>query len=410
MSPEFHHHGKTKTAGRVHPLFSVERPRTRDYGAAFAAVEHDAACDVKGRTVTASRGAESGSDKAWPATCHRDDCLSSRDPNRYEICGVHGQGGLGRVLIAYDRDLGRPVAVKELLRSSPRNETRFVREARITARLEHPAIVPVHDAGCWPNGESFYTMKLVAGRPLKELYSERRTLKERLTLLPNVLAVADAIAYAHSKKIIHRDIKPSNVIVGEFGETVVIDWGLAKDLSTPEEAVEDDPRRCRVGSGGEITVLGEILGTPAYMSPEQARGESVDEKTDIYALGTLVYELLAGRRPYSNAETTEPTDVLAAVRDLLPQDVRKAAGEHVPEELVAIVRHAMARDPRQRYDSAAELAADLRRFQNGQLVGVHHYTRAHLLRRWGQRHRAGVIAGIAAVFVIVGVASAAFVR
>src|SRR5262245_24092437 len=154
--------------------------------------------------------------------------LQVRDPSRYKILAEHGRGGIGRVVRATDREFGRDVALKELLRRSPMAEVRFLREAVITSRLEHPNIVPVHEAGHWPDGTPFYTMKLVSGRSLRELIDEARTLEDRLALLPRVLAVADAIAYAHARGVIHRDLKPANIIVGEYGETVVIDWGLAK--------------------------------------------------------------------------------------------------------------------------------------------------------------------------------------
>ena len=154
-----------------------------------------------------------------------------RSPDRYKILGEHGRGGIGRVSRAHDRELGRDVAIKELISRGNLSEARFLREALITARLEHPAIVPVHEAGRWPDGTPFYAMKLVAGRPLRDLIAERTTVDQRIGLLHHVIAVADAIAYAHGRNIIHRDLKPANVIVGDFGETVVIDWGLAKDLS-----------------------------------------------------------------------------------------------------------------------------------------------------------------------------------
>src|SRR5689334_10716915 len=151
------------------------------------------------------------------------------DPDRYQQVGEHARGGLGRVVRAVDRRLGRTVAVKELLRQDQWHEARFMREALITARLEHPGIVPVHEAGRWPNGAPYYVMKLVEGRTLKELFAAKRKTSERLALLSHVIAIADAVGYAHSEGVIHRDLKPSNVIVGEFGETIVIDWGLARD-------------------------------------------------------------------------------------------------------------------------------------------------------------------------------------
>ncbi|MGN6108496.1 MAG: serine/threonine-protein kinase, partial [Kofleriaceae bacterium] len=221
------------------------------------------------------------------------------DPERYHQVGEHARGGLGRIVRAVDRRLGRTVAVKELLRHDGSHEARFLREAMITARLEHPGIVPVHEAGRWPNGDPYYVMKLVEGRTLKELICERRTLRDRLALLPHVIAIADAVGYAHSEGVIHRDLKPSNVIVGEFGETIVVDWGLARDrrLDAPEPSGSGAVPATTALSGswsssapGASTVSGKVVGTPSYMSPEQARGDQVDERADVYAIGTVLYE------------------------------------------------------------------------------------------------------------------------
>lgn len=184
-------------------------------------------------TLTAAPSAEATSPA--PAPPEDDTC----DPQRYDVVGEHGRGGLGRVLRAFDRRLGRTVAIKELLHRGNENEARFVREALLTARLEHPSIVAVHDAGRWPSGDRFYSMKLISGRSLKELINERPLLSDRLGLLSNLIAVADAVAYAHSHGVIHRDLKPANIIVGDYGETAVIDWGLAKELS---ETAEDAAR------------------------------------------------------------------------------------------------------------------------------------------------------------------------
>src|SRR5262249_18354298 len=142
-----------------------------------------------------------------------------RDPERYQILGEHGRGGLGRVSRSQDRELGRTVAIKEMLSRGTAAEARFFREVRITAPLEPPGIVSLYEAGRWPDGTPFYAMKLVSGRPLRELIAERSTVDQRIGLLHHVIAVADAIAYAHARNIIHRDLKPANVIVGDFGET-----------------------------------------------------------------------------------------------------------------------------------------------------------------------------------------------
>ena len=194
--------------------------------------------------------------------------------DRYEIRGVHGRGGIGVVFEAYDRTLKRRVALKELQSYGPRSQARFVREALITARLDHPCIVSVYEAGTWPDGRAIYAMKMVEGRSLKEELACAATPAERLSLIPHVIAVADAVAYAHSKGIIHRDLKPANVIVGEFGETVVIDWGLAKDLG----AEDDDSSEPVVDGDDQLTKTGALMGTPAYMAPEQFAGGPVDQR------------------------------------------------------------------------------------------------------------------------------------
>src|SRR3954471_14187260 len=189
---------------------------------------------------------------------------------RYELLCEHGRGGIGCVYRAHDHELDRDVAIKKLISRGDLVEMRFFREAAITARLEHPGIVPVHEAGWWSDGTPFYAMKLIAGRPLRDLIAERDTVERRLGLLHHVIAVADAIAYAHARKVIHRDLKPSNVIVGEFGETVVIDWGLAKDLAASESADQGGGQAPAHRDDG-LTSAGSVLGTPAYMAPEQRR-------------------------------------------------------------------------------------------------------------------------------------------
>src|SRR5512139_3996100 len=154
------------------------------------------------------------------------------------------RGGMGKIVAAEDRRLHRRVALKSLLDPAGEQITRFQREALITARLQHPGIVPVYEAGRWPSGAPFFAMKMVSGRPLDRVIGEARTLRDRLALLPRIAAAADAIAYAHNQRVIHRDLKPANVLIGDFGETVVIDWGLAKDLDASDGlASEERPPR-----------------------------------------------------------------------------------------------------------------------------------------------------------------------
>ena len=318
--------------------------------------------------------------------------LTTVDRQHYVIAGEIAKGGMGRVLEARDLRLGRAVAIKELLPKNRDAARRFEREARITARLQHPSIIHVYEAGVWAGGEPFYAMPKVSGRSLDKVVAERKTLAERLSLLPNVIAVADALAYAHNENVIHRDLKPANVLVGEFGETVVIDWGLAKDLGAPSDPKESLQLRLRATA--EETVSGSVVGTPAYMPPEQARGDAVDQRADVYALGALLYKVLAGEAPYHGDSSKE---VLELVKARPPRPVQELVPD-APPDLVAIVGKAMARDPDARYITASALAQDLKRFETGQLVGAHRYTVGQLARRWLRRHR-----------VAVGVASAALV-
>ncbi|MDQ3370692.1 MAG: serine/threonine-protein kinase, partial [Myxococcota bacterium] len=332
------------------------------------------------------------------------------------------RGGMGRIVAAEDQRLGRRVALKELLEPAGEQLTRFQREALITARLQHPGIVPVYEAGRWPTGEPFFAMKLVAGRPLDRVIADAHTLEERLALLPRIAAATDAIAYAHSQRVVHRDLKPANVLIGEFGETVVIDWGLAKDLETgdsPESAARlpagtrtaPGDRAVRPPNSGPghppletegsatLTVAGSVMGTPAYMAPEQARGEPVNERADVFALGAMLYHLLAGVPPY-NARTATDVIAAAALGRVVPLAERE---DGAPKDLVTIVERAMAQLPSERYAHAGELADELRRFLTGQLVSAHRYTTSQRVLRFVKRHRAAVtIAVIATLALTIG--------
>ncbi len=319
--------------------------------------------------------------------------LPQVDRERYLLHGVVAEGGHGRILRAQDQHLERMVALKEPS-SSGASQERFLREARITARLQHPSIVPVYEAGRWPGGDPFYAMKLVSGRSLAHHIESIRSPHERLAALPHVLAVTEAMAYAHSQRVIHRDLKPANILVGEFGETVVVDWGLAKELDRPELAAPDSDTP---SPSPEHTQAGVVMGTPAYMPPEQAAGEPVDERADVYALGAILYHLLSGHPPYTGTASRE---VLQQVLQEEPRPLNRCQSG-LPQELLDIVSRAMARDPTRRYPCARALAEDLRRFQAGQLVGAHRYTPWELLLRFIRRHRVALlVAGVALVAMV----------
>ena len=350
----------------------------------------DSTNELLGPTLTVQAPPEGESDREPPFIRP----LAVGDPKRYRLMGEHARGGIGRILRALDVALGRRVAIKELISPSHEAEARFVREARLTARLEHPSIVPVHDAGRWPDtGKPFYAMKMVSGKSLRDLVHASPTIGERLVLIPNLLAVAEAVAYAHSERIIHRDLKPPNVIVGAYGETVVIDWGLAKDLAQTESRGSGGPPY-RGGPVDELTMDGAVLGTPSFMAPEQARGEEVDERADVYALGAMIYFVLCGEAPHIGDDARA---LLEQVGSRPPTPIReRQAG--VPPDLGAIVDKAMAHTPTDRYRTAGDLAADLKRFLDGQLVGAHAYSWRQLVARWIGRHRA--VAALTAAFVV----------
>lgn len=324
--------------------------------------------------------------------------------SHYRLGSEFARGGLGRILEAYDLRLQRYVAIKELLAKDPRAEARFLREAYITARLQHPNIVAIHEAGRWPEGDRFYAMKLVRGRTLADQLDLTRNDNERLALVPAMIDVADAVAYAHSQGILHRDLKPSNVMVGPFGETVVIDWGLAKSLDEGKDEGVTPPER--TPSNAFETSDGMVVGTPAYMPPEQAMAHRIDERADVYALGAMLYHVLSGHRPYHEVK---PKDVLQAVVNRPPVPLFELA-PRMPRDLVAIVDKAMARDPAQRYRTARQMVEELRRFSTGQLVRAHDYSFWEIVQRFARRQKAAVATATSALVVLLGLATFSYLQ
>ncbi len=321
---------------------------------------------------------------------------------RYVFVRKIAVGGLGVVSEYKDRLLNRSIARKELRVDRRSHVPGFLREARITAQLEHPNIMPIHDLGNDRVNAPFYTMKLVKGRTLEEALQGCTHLAERMMLLGHFVDVCNAVAYAHSRGVIHRDIKPENVMVGAFGETMVGDWGLACATRGPRS--EDEPTEEGAEEGVSVTRDGTVKGTVYYMSPEQARGENatLDHRTDIWALGAVLYRILAGHPPFMDPSTTRLLEMVAY--EPVP-DLARVCPE-APRELVAIVRRAMEQDRSRRFSSAQDLAAQVESWRNGGLVGVYQYSLTDLLRHFARRNKGAVQVGVVA-FLLLGAVSLA---
>jgi eukaryotic-like serine/threonine-protein kinase len=296
---------------------------------------------------------------------------------RYAFTRLHATGGIGRVWLARDRQLDREVAIKELFPENAGNAkiaARFIREAQLTGQLEHPGVVPVYelDRGAGAD-QPFYAMKFVRGRTLTsavDAYHAKRAQGgadplEFVALLAAFAAVSNTIAYAHSRGVLHRDLKGDNVILGDFGEVIVLDWGLAKLLGQPDTK-ETDPSSTPPDytQDPSLTIQGEIIGTPAYMAPEQADGrlDQIDHRTDIYGLGAILYEILTGQPPFTGSNTMEVLQKAVRGNPARPREL----WAEVPAGLEEICLKAMAKDPHQRYASAADLAHEVQRWQDVQ--------------------------------------------
>jgi serine/threonine protein kinase len=289
---------------------------------------------------------------------------------RYQLVSKLGQGGMGGVFQVEDQVLERQVALKVLSIADPQGtlSARLLQEARIIARLEHPGIVPVHDAGMLPDGRPYYTMKLVQGQRLDAHVVAVTTLTDRLRLF---LRICDPVAFAHAHGVLHRDLKPSNVMVGPFGEVLVMDWGLSKLLHDPQQQQKASPagETPDIEPPADRTAHGTVLGTPGYMAPEQAEANAlIDQRADIYSLGAILQFLLASAVP-------------------------------LPRALDAIRKQAMSIPPGSRYPTVLQLAADIQHFLDGAAVNA--YPEGPLTRmwRWVRRNRAWIV--LLLVYIVV---------
>jgi serine/threonine-protein kinase len=292
------------------------------------------------------------------------------DSARYRFGEVLGEGGMGEVLLAYDEHIGRDVAVKRIRATDPSPEelSRFIREARVQGRLEHPAVVPVHDLAVGADGRPFFVMKRLTGTTLQELLGRLRAGGEaddagvRRRLLRAFADVCLAVEFVHSRGIVHRDLKPANIMLGDFGEVYVLDWGVARALTEAAEPGEppSTPRSFVVGlklDTGE-TLAGTVLGTPAYMAPEQLAGDRAGPAADIYALGCILYEIVAGVALHAHGRITGEGLAQPVAR---PSKRRPDA----PPELDAICEHATHLEPDARFDSARALGDAVQAFLDG---------------------------------------------
>jgi len=323
---------------------------------------------------------------------------------RYMIDGEVGRGGMGAVLRVIDRKLERPLAMKIILGQvtvertgktpevTPARLARFLREAKLTSQLDHPGIVPVHEIGVDAEGRAYFTMKLVSGRTLAEVF-ERQLQGDpeftRARVLSLLLRVCEATSFAHEHGVIHRDLKPANIMVGDFGEVYVMDWGLARKLDARQEVTADDEPESTdpLIEHMSMTRVGQVVGTPAYMPPEQAEGRLSDlgPESDVYALGAMLYQLIAGHPPYCKPGEQTPGDLV--LQRIIVGPPGPLSQEQAPPELIAICDKALRREPRERYRTTRELAADLGAFLEGRVVDAYEGGAWAEAKKWVLRNR-----------------------
>jgi serine/threonine protein kinase len=335
------------------------------------------------------------------------DVRSVAQHGNFTIVKEHARGGLGKVSVAIDARLKRNVALKEILPdrlASPQLRQRFITEAEITGLLEHPGVVPIYVFEEDTEGRPYYAMRFIQGRTFGAAICAYHKQPEPLALralLQRFVAVCQTVAFAHNKGVVHRDLKPANVMLGDYGETLVLDWGLAKRIEGPGDGPQEPQgNRSRAEAAAtaadaspstldgrlptsDLTEAGQILGTPAYMPPEQARGEALGPAADVYALGAMLYELLTGRPPYRGENAAE---VIAQVQSGPPADpltIQKQA----PKPLAAICRRAMARAAADRYTAAGDVAREVERWLADEPVSAYRDPLAIKAGRWVKRHK-----------------------
>ncbi|MEN9574548.1 MAG: Serine/threonine-protein kinase PknB [Verrucomicrobiota bacterium] len=364
----------------------------------------------------------------------------------YELGRILAKGGMGAILSARDNSIQRTVAVKVILTGAEASDEhihRLVTEARITGQLEHPHIVPLHELGVTTDGVVYYTMRLVEGVTLSDVLEKIRQkdaatiAKYPLNALLNVFQkVCDAIAFAHSRGVVHRDLKPDNLMLGEFGEVFVMDWGLAKRMggaNHDEDTTFFQKPAASLELAGDSfkTLSGQVKGTPRYMAPEQAEGrvEDIDERTDIYALGAILYAMLTLHPPITgetvdevltrvasgaitpptnynprHTQSTWSTGQPISPQDITPPDLAHCPDRRIPAALSAVAMQALTRDQTKRYQTVAALQQDIAAFQGGYATTAEHASAPRLLLLLLRRHRTEVTLSLISLVVILALA------
>ncbi|MBL8817040.1 MAG: NPCBM/NEW2 domain-containing protein [Planctomyces sp.] len=353
------------------------------------------------------------------------------EQNRFRIVRPFKKGGLGEVFVADDVQLNREVALKEIqayAADDPESRSRFRREAQVTGRLEHPGIVPVYGFGQYDDGRPYYAMRMVSGDTFETAINrfhldasvgsgnhfDEAGLSSLRKLLRRLIDVCNAIEYAHSRGFLHRDLKPGNIILGSYGETIVLDWGLAKPINTSDVGGPlDEPMPPKSGPeygagkfsgemGTNLTSASSILGTPAYMSPEQAIGDlrQLGPATDIYGLGATLYHLLTGQTPFNGVGKHELIRAVIQGELTSPRQINP----RIPGPLESICLKAMSRLPVQRYSTPLELIEDLECWLADERVEAHEESWAEQTARFIRRHRAWTVSALVAVAIIAFVA------
>ena len=337
--------------------------------------------------------------EAGPAPVAPDaESVAAEQPGHYAVKRELGRGAQAVVYLALDRQLGREVALKQLMPGGPRDaEKRFLREARVAGQLEHPGIVPVYEVGRRADGSLYYAQRLVRGRTLAAALKEAVTLRARLQLLSPFVQLCQAVAFAHQRGVIHRDLKPDNVMLGEFGETVVLDWGLAK-LAGKDDLSGDRLRPPTPGERFDGTQEGDVLGTPAYMSPEQALGnlDKVDEQSDVWSLGAVLYEILTGKPPFQEKNAVQLLIRIAKDKVRPPRTLDQS----IPRDLSLICERCLERNKSRRYPKARDLAADIEAYRAGGRVSGVEYSALQLARRFVQRNLPVASAALVALVLL----------